>query len=236
MVKMAENMMIGRPSEAIRTADGAFVVGMDQKVERWGQSAEQILGLDSKSVIGMPCYEVMRGRSGRDHPVCRKDCPVMVNARRGRPTPNYDILADRVDGSSLWINMSIVLMNGDDENPPQLLHVFRDVTARRKLEERAERVLTALHDVVEEDTWETKGQEGSPRPSDGLPEVPTIQLSRRETQVLRLLAVGLTTGQIADSLGISPITARNHISRLLMKLGVQSRLQAVVYASQTGLV
>ena len=61
---------------------------------------------------------------------------------------------------------------------------------------------------------------------------PVTRLSRRELEVLRLLAQGMPTQQIADTLAIQPITARNHITRLLSKLGVDNRLQVVVYASE----
>jgi DNA-binding NarL/FixJ family response regulator len=58
------------------------------------------------------------------------------------------------------------------------------------------------------------------------------RLSKRELEVLRLLAAGLSTQEIAETLTIRPLTARNHVSRLLTKLGVENRLQAVVYASR----
>ena len=54
--------------------------------------------------------------------------------------------------------------------------------------------------------------------------------------MLRLLAAGVSTQQIAETLDVRPVTARNHISRLLTKLGVENRLQAVVYASRHRLI
>ncbi len=62
------------------------------------------------------------------------------------------------------------------------------------------------------------------------------KLSRREMQVLRILASGMGTRQIAEALSLRPFTVRNHISRLITKLGVENRLQAVVYASQHHLI
>ncbi len=64
----------------------------------------------------------------------------------------------------------------------------------------------------------------------------TVPLSSRETEVLRLLAQGQQTQEIADQLGIRRVTARNHISHILTKLGVQSRLQAVLRASEMDLI
>lgn len=54
------------------------------------------------------------------------------------------------------------------------------------------------------------------------------ELSRRENEVLRLVARGMTNAEIAAELFISPITVRNHVSAILTKLGVTNRTQAVV--------
>lgn len=61
-------------------------------------------------------------------------------------------------------------------------------------------------------------------------------LTRRELEVLRLLAEGCNTRAAAQRLGVSPATVRNHVQNLLGKLGVHSRLQAVAYANRHGLL
>jgi two-component system nitrate/nitrite response regulator NarL len=61
-------------------------------------------------------------------------------------------------------------------------------------------------------------------------------LTRRELEVLRLLAEGCNTRAVAQRLGVSPATVRNHVQNLLGKLGVHSRLQAVAYANRHGLL
>jgi DNA-binding NarL/FixJ family response regulator len=60
-------------------------------------------------------------------------------------------------------------------------------------------------------------------------------LSPRELQVLELVGYGLGNSQIAAELGIRPVTAKNHVSRILAKLGVANRVQAAVYASRRSL-
>ena len=59
-------------------------------------------------------------------------------------------------------------------------------------------------------------------------------LSRRERETLALLADGLSNAEIADRLGISEKTVRNHVSNLFDKLGVWSRAQAIVFARDHG--
>jgi DNA-binding NarL/FixJ family response regulator len=64
----------------------------------------------------------------------------------------------------------------------------------------------------------------------------SLSLTRRQEQVLRLLAAGRETEAIAADLGIALETARNHIRALLKRLGAHSRLEAVVRASRAGLL
>jgi DNA-binding NarL/FixJ family response regulator len=63
-----------------------------------------------------------------------------------------------------------------------------------------------------------------------------VSLSRRERQVLSLLAAGFDNLDIARQLYISPSTVKNHVSRLLEKLRVDNRVQAAGYAIRHGLV
>jgi PAS domain S-box-containing protein len=62
------------------------------------------------------------------------------------------------------------------------------------------------------------------------------RLTPRQHDVLRLLGRGASTAQIAETLGISRETARNHVRGLLMRLGQSSRVAAVAYAHQHGLL
>ncbi|HWB23401.1 MAG TPA: response regulator transcription factor [Gaiellaceae bacterium] len=62
------------------------------------------------------------------------------------------------------------------------------------------------------------------------------ELSTRELEVLKLIANGKDNGQIALDLKISPKTVKNHISNILMKLQIENRIQAAVYAVRSGLV
>jgi DNA-binding NarL/FixJ family response regulator len=62
------------------------------------------------------------------------------------------------------------------------------------------------------------------------------ELSDRETEVLRLIANGKDNAEIAQDLHISPKTVKNHISNILMKLQIENRIQAAVYAVRRGLV
>jgi DNA-binding NarL/FixJ family response regulator len=62
------------------------------------------------------------------------------------------------------------------------------------------------------------------------------ELSQREIEVLKLIANGKDNAEIASELFISPKTVKNHISNILMKLQIENRIQAAVYAVRSGIV
>jgi DNA-binding NarL/FixJ family response regulator len=61
-------------------------------------------------------------------------------------------------------------------------------------------------------------------------------LSHRESQVLALVARGLNNAEIAETLGLSPLTAKTHVSRIMGKLAARDRAQLVIAAYESGLV
>jgi DNA-binding NarL/FixJ family response regulator len=78
---------------------------------------------------------------------------------------------------------------------------------------------------------EFANQTREPRPAPALD-----VLTDREREVMALVAEGLTNDEIAERLFVSPMTAKTHVSRAMVKLGARDRAQLVVFAYESGLV
>jgi DNA-binding NarL/FixJ family response regulator len=80
------------------------------------------------------------------------------------------------------------------------------------------------------------GLMGEALPSLRRPAVPEHDLTAREVEILTLLSRGAATDRLMDDLFLSRHTVRNHISRILAKLGAHSRLEAVALATRQGII
>jgi DNA-binding NarL/FixJ family response regulator len=68
------------------------------------------------------------------------------------------------------------------------------------------------------------------------PDASTAGFTERETDVLRMLALGKSNKEIAQALNVGEQTVKSHVSHILNKLGISSRTQAALYAIRIGLV
>lgn len=80
------------------------------------------------------------------------------------------------------------------------------------------------------DEFATRPEQHTPTPAE------MAQLTPREREVLTLLAQGMSNADVATQLFISEATVKTHLARVMMKLGVREKAQAVAAAYQTGLV
>jgi DNA-binding NarL/FixJ family response regulator len=110
-----------------------------------------------------------------------------------------------------------------DIDPPDLIHAVRVVSGGEALLAPA-----ITRRLIEEYTRR-------PRPGSNPPASLEL-LTARELDVMQLIARGLTNAEIGAELFLSPATAKTHVARILSKLDLRDRVQAVVLAYETGLV
>ncbi|MBB4686696.1 response regulator [Amycolatopsis jiangsuensis] len=109
-----------------------------------------------------------------------------------------------------------------DAPPAQLLHGIRTVaTGAALLDPEVTRQLVGRYAARIRPAEENSGE---------------LPITPRELEVLRLIADGLSNSEIAGTLSISQETVKTFVSRILTKLGLRDRVQAVVYAYRHGLV
>jgi DNA-binding NarL/FixJ family response regulator len=113
--------------------------------------------------------------------------------------------------------------------------LLKDVTAERLFD--AVRVIAAGEALLAPTvTRRLIGEFARQRPHSGAGSASLAALTPRETQVLRLVAEGLSNSEIAARLVVTEETVKTHVSRVLSKLGLRDRTQAVVTAYESGLV
>lgn len=116
-----------------------------------------------------------------------------------------------------------------------LLKMFYDVTEQRRSQEE---LMKAIEAVMQDTTWFSRSvverltyiRKGEPV------DAKTIELTPRERQVLGRIAQGRNDREIAADLGITRQTVRNYVTNIYGKLGVKSRVEAVVWARERGIV
>lgn len=208
------------------TSDGVFAVDRHQAIVLWNEAATATLGFTVGEVLGKRCDEVLRGRDADGCAVCRQGCETIRAAQRLEFTPARDIAARTKRGHEIWLNVSTIVIPSGRRELSVLVHLFRSVNRQHELVQ----VVQDFADVMSR--LSTTHQASRPPPSSGT----SVDLTPREREVLGHLVTGLSTKSIAARLSISPRTVRNHINNLLVKLGVHSRLEAVTFSIQNGLI
>ncbi len=210
------------------TADAVMGVDPEQRIVLWNEAAEGLFGLKADEALGRFCYEVIGGRDEGGVPLCRSGCSNLMMGLEGYRVPPYDLLVRTKAGREVCMNVSTVLVPSQWSERCVFVHLFRVVRHQNQneMERLVQRLLGSVAKVA-------VPREIDPQPSPP-PSPPSIDLTRREREVLRLLASGASNKVIATKLFISPSTARNHVHSIIAKLGVHSRLEAVTLAMRNG--
>jgi DNA-binding NarL/FixJ family response regulator len=146
-------------------------------------------------------------------------------ARKLKVDSAYNIRVDTEHDGPKWLSVTHVVVPSIKKDLGALIHIFHDVSREMK----------AIDLVTQLKGWvPPKSTNSAMTPATSAEQ--HEDLTQREQDVLRLLASGFNTAQVANKLVITPTTTRNHIQRILSKLGVHSRLEAVVTGARLGIL
>lgn len=208
---------------------GIYAVSLDQTIVFWNRAAERILGYTAQEILGRRCYEVIKGMApGSLTPECLGGCPSIRYLRAGLVPSKTRLRMFRSSGESKWVTVNPMVVSGIVEGTPLLMHIFDD----SEDEEDFGQFETTVRGVLSESGAEVLSDR-APGPVNlgGDP-----GLTPRELEVLRLVALGWETPRIAEQLGISRHTVRNHIRNLRQKLSASTKLEAVIAGIRLGIL
>ena len=195
------------------TGDGMVAIDMDGFIVGWNAAAEDLFGYQSQDVIGRACHAVLNFEDRCGNTVCDAECSLHATplVAGSWVVPTREVLARTDAGRRLWLSLTTILVPPAPDERCCRVHLMRAAGVTPELEEALVERLT--------------------QPKRGEVDASVIdQLTLRERDVLRLLAEGLGTQEIADQLFVSSTTARNHVQHILSKLDCHTRLEAVALA------
>lgn len=208
---------------------GAYVMSLDQTILFWNRAAERILGFPAEKVVGRHCYEVLENLApGGLTPACLYGCPSMRALRAGEIPSTITLRMRCESGGRKLASLTPMVVAGAERQAPLLVHLFNDDPDPAVSDRDAEDVRRDLRDRGANILSDSPTPRSDP-PKRGL-------LSPRELEVLHLVSLGSGTLRIAEELGISPHTVRNHVRNLREKLGADSKLAAVLTAIRRGIL
>lgn len=195
----------------------------EDRIVTWSTAAQRLLGFAPEQVMGRRFFEALGARDSFGNRFCGRACAYHDMVRAGEPVHTFEMQITDARGVKVRTFVSIAAEGGRRSAGRLVYHLRADLRRqeeRRRTTDRRRLRVRARH--------QAPAGPDSPSSSSGL--------SPRELQVLRCLASGGGTDDIAVELGISAVTVRNHVQNLLRKLGAHGRLEAVTLALQQRLI
>jgi PAS domain S-box-containing protein len=206
-----------------RSGEAVFAIDSSDRIVLWNKKCEEMLGRPARAVLGKRCYDVIAGRDASGNIYCYRNCPVAFQARERQsdPVARFPLRVPTGDGVERCVEISLFAIPSYHPALATVVHIVREGKKKPSALEKRLETEAARPDPL----WPMTSSEGEP-----------VSLTRREQEVLRCLARGMSTAAISRKLSISAVTVRNHIQSILQRLEVHSKLAAVVYAYRHQLI
>lgn len=220
----ARQILRRAPGPAIATDENGCVVA-------WNRAASELLAFESRAATeGKRIHDLLRTRDVFGNRLPDTSAPLLAMALRGEPVNAFEVKARKISGEPIRLSISVVAVLGAGSGQQdELVYLLRPVSRDSRIDGLLKLVLADLGD-------DRRVSVGGARPNKETDQARQPTLTRRQSQVLRLLANGHDTREIAKALGVSVNTVRSHTQALLRSLGVHSKLEAVAAAFRDRLI
>lgn len=210
--------------DLLRVSDTPVMVSdMAGHVLLWNGGAEKLLGRPAHLALGRLCHDLLGGRDVFGNLFCHHDCAVRVMCRKGNSVHAFELQVDS-PRPAMALYVSVLKIAGAPPDKDVIVHFLQPLDREGRLARELERLGVAPHGASAGTSEARSGDD------------PGAPLTPRERGVLECMAEGLQNKEIAQKLGISLATVRNHVHNLLEKLGVHSKLEAISLAYRAGWV
>jgi PAS domain S-box-containing protein len=219
--------------------DGVIVAdAKNQRIVLWNSAATRIFGYSaSEALSGMRVEDLVPERFKAQHRAGMARYRKMGRGPYIDANRLLDLPALAKTGKEIRVELSLSPIEPKDESGgPYVLAIVRDITERNRAEEFAAQLLRHLSGELVSEPDTTTLPDVSLDPHVPLEEAQTVELTAKELEVLRLLALGKTNRQIAHETLVSLSSVKAYVTRIIDKLGVSDRTQAAVRAVELGLL
>lgn len=215
----------------VREAGAAtLATDQDNRVVAWNGAAEELFGSSAEEALGAPLGDLLTARDVFGNRLCGDVCALHAMVRNSESVQSFDLdlIRGEEDGREVTVRVavSVVVVLSPTPERYHLVYFLRHHRQRRRAD--------AAIDLILDGGGRVPGAVLDEMDLGGGADLP--ELTDRQTEVLRHIAEGYRTQQIADTLNISVNTVRNHTQNILRKLDVHSKTEAVSVALRQRLI
>jgi DNA-binding CsgD family transcriptional regulator len=182
-------------------------VNRDGAIVAWNEAAVRAFGYRAEQAVGQRCWKLLQGHDAFGNQYCNPSCPLREMAFQHKAVNRCQLSFRTADDERRAFTITTLVLF--DSRDATLIHLCREAPAA----------------TADGDADAPYGRHGDLR----------HVLTAREREVLERLAEGRNTREIATLLSIGTSTVRSHVERIMRKLNVHSRLEAVAVGRKLGL-
>ncbi len=207
-----------------RAGAAALATDPDNRVVAWNGAAEELFGHPAAAALGRGLADVLEARDVFGNRLCPRGCALHEMVQQGEPVQAFELEVTDAAGARARVGVSVIVVLGPAPGRWAVVYLFQRRRRRRRADEVIDRLLAAPAGLA------------APLAAPAAAAVADAGLTARQREVLRHVAAGEESPDIAAALGISVNTVRSHTQAILRRLGVRRRSEAVSVALRRGLL